>query len=139
MALTVPIPNISAVPEPRTEEEALDSMRVLLESGRGKEAQRAAARWTKQFPDSAKLAKWDDVLNFQHSEWRKGGTYHDHSADFDWIRDNAAKFPGNWMAIRDGALVAVDPKLAEVRRKVRELGVDAEGVLLWGEPKPQAK
>jgi hypothetical protein len=134
MALTVPIPNFSPVPEPRTEEEALDSMRVLLESGRGKEAQRAAARWTMQFPDSAKLAKWDDVLTYQHSEYRPG-TGRDHKADDAWIRENAPKYPGNWMALREGVLVAMDQDLATVRRTVRELGVDPSEVLLWVQPR----
>ena len=137
MARTYPTPDLSAVPEPRTEEEALDSMRVLLESGRGKEAQRAAARWAKQFPDSPKLAKWDDVLNFQHSESGRG-TGIDHRVDFDWIRENAAQYPGNWMAIREGVLVAMDPKLSEVSRKVRELGLEGQGVLLWAQPKTPA-
>jgi hypothetical protein len=137
MALTVPIPNSSALPEPRTEEEALDSMRVLLESGRGKEAQRAAARWTKQFPDSAKLAKWDDVLNFQQS--RTGpGTGRDHRADNDWIQEHGQKYPGNWVALRDGVPVATGTNLATVRREYRDLGVDPKEILLWFQPgKPQ--
>lgn len=133
MALTFPTPNLSAVPEPRTEEEALDSMRVLLESGRGKEAQRAAARWSKQFPDSAKLAKWDDVLNYQHSETGPG-TGRDHRADDAWIREHGQEYPGHWVALREGVPVAMGTNLAAVRREFRELGIDPKEILLWFQP-----
>jgi hypothetical protein len=133
MALLLDNTNLPGSLEPQTEDEALDFIRELLESGRGKEAQHSAARWAKQFPDSAKLAKWDDVLNFQHSEWRKG-TYHDHRADDAWIRENGHKYPGQWMALRDGQLIAMDAKIATVRRRVRELGVNPKGTLLWFQP-----
>jgi hypothetical protein len=134
MALTVPTPSFSVVPEPGTEEEALDSMRVLLETGHAKEAQQAAARWAKQFPDSAKLAKWDDVLNYQHSEYRPS-TWRDHGADDVWIKQNAYRYPGNWMALRGGGVVAMDPSLETVRKRVEELGIPAEEILLWCQPR----
>ena len=43
------------------------------------------------------------------------------SGDIDWLRKNAAKYSGKWVAVADGELLAADESLANLRRSLRKL------------------
>lgn len=120
--------------EPKTEHEAAALIRRLVENDNAPEARRRSVEFAAQFPDSKELQHWARVLAPGKS-WSTHGVSYDHRADDDWIRDNASNYPGQWMALRDGQLLAMDPDLSVVRRRVAELGVPSREVLLWGQPK----
>ncbi len=41
--------------------------------------------------------------------------------DFDWLRRNAGRYSGKWVALADGELLAADESLAALRRSLRDL------------------
>lgn len=43
------------------------------------------------------------------------------SGDIDWLRKNATKYSGKWVAVADGDLLAADESLASLRRSLRKL------------------
>ena len=45
------------------------------------------------------------------------------SGDIDWLRENAAKYSGKWVALADGELLAADESLASLRRRLRKLSL----------------
>ena len=120
--------------DPRTEEEAAALIRQSVENDNAPEARLRANEFAALFPDSKELQHWARVLA-PGSSWTTKGEWYDHRADDDWTRDNGWKYPGQWMALSGGKLLAVDTKLAVVRKKVEELGVPLREVLVWGQPK----
>ncbi len=52
-----------------------------------------------------------------------------HSRDIDWLRKNAAKYSGKWVAVADGELLAADESLASLRRNLRKFAPSARPLL----------
>jgi hypothetical protein len=129
----------SQTQEPQTEQEAAALIRQSVESDNAPEARLRANEFVARFPDSKELQHWARVLAPGKSYSLPRGVRYDHGADDDWIRDNAAKYPGNWMALRGGVLLAIGPELSKVRRQVADLGVPEEEVLLWAQPREQRR
>ena len=52
-----------------------------------------------------------------------------HSGEIDWLRKNAAKYSGKWVAVADGELLAADESLASLRRSLRKLAPNVRPLL----------
>ena len=50
-------------------------------------------------------------------------------SDIDWLRGNASRYSGKWVALADGTLLAADESLANLRRKLRGLPVQTKPFL----------
>ena len=51
------------------------------------------------------------------------------SANIEWLLRNAENYTGTWVALANGNLLATDKSLAGLRRKLTDLGPDAEPLL----------
>ena len=48
----------------------------------------------------------------------------DRARDFQWLRDNSARYPKTWVAVFEGALVGSAARLSDLLGIVRERGVE---------------
>ena len=49
--------------------------------------------------------------------------------DIDWLRKNATRYSGKWVALADGELLAADESLASLRRRLRRLAPNVRPLL----------
>jgi hypothetical protein len=47
----------------------------------------------------------------------------DRQKDFNWLRDHAREYPGQWVALSDGQLLAAAATLRDISQKVKALGL----------------
>ena len=60
---------------------------------------------------------------------RKGPAYDGHARNLEWLRKNAVRYSGKWVALANGRLVAVDRALAPLRRTLRRRAPDVKPFL----------
>lgn len=53
----------------------------------------------------------------------------DRQIDYDWLREHAREYRGQWVALQDGQLLAVSPTLREISEKVKARGLSRPPLL----------
>jgi hypothetical protein len=105
-------------------DQALDTdvvhLRALLERGDVE----GARAWVKEleclWPASDEVRHYAQVLAPPQVSIRPGHRGSSRHLERAWLRENARRFPGNWLAILDDQLIAADPDLGTVLTAVRQ-------------------
>ena len=101
--------------------EDLAELKRLIEEGRIKEARRLALVLAARWPDSASIQHFAQVLEPPRAiptpPLPPGRSF---DLDDAWLDEHAKEYPGCWIATYEDRLIAADPSLKEVVRKVRE-------------------
>ena len=120
-----------------SEEAAVQHVRSLVESSRVKEARVKIDEFLKVWPDSKPLniaarilapavAKVVPPSKPQRSRIR----------EHQWIRENARKYPGEWLLVFEDRLIASGADLNEVIEQGKAIEGGVDGVL-WYQPTPE--
>lgn len=97
---------------------------ALLSAGRGAEARAYAQQLEKRWPDVPEVQHY--VRALAPSSVRKltgAGVFRSPDADYAWLREHAYRYPGQWLAVFDGRLVANGTEF----RSVVDRAADATG------------
>jgi hypothetical protein len=120
----------AAVLEGRACEQALLELRSLVEADRVETARQLALQLVERWPSSPRVQYWARVLAPPAATAGGARALPSLERDQQWLRDHRANYPGCWIAVADGQLIAADPDLEEVQRMVRaRLGT--RGALLF--------
>jgi hypothetical protein len=114
-------------------DEGLRQLGTLLESGKLADARSLAERLTDQWPESAVARRYALLLGPTEVAVRTGERSRRHEAERVWLRDHAREYPGCWLAVSGGELVAADPELGTVLAHARA-SVGEENFVLYFEP-----
>jgi len=113
-------------PEERTPESFLEEIQDIFNSGTLRGAREVAAQGLALYPDHTELRRLYHVLGPFKS--RNKGRVSSHSRrqqpdrreTFQWLRENAWKYEGQWVAVLGPKLIAASPKLSEVLKVIEE-------------------
>ncbi|HEX4962381.1 MAG TPA: DUF5678 domain-containing protein [Thermoanaerobaculia bacterium] len=101
-------------PEERTPESFLEDIRAALNAGTQRGAREIAARGLVLFPDHPELQRLYHALKPGEARSVSGPRQPDRRETFNWIRENAWKYRGQWIAVLDSRLIAASPDFNEV-------------------------
>jgi len=119
---------------PASAEDGLRRLTHLVSAGRVNEARTYVGQLVGRWPESSEIQYMARVL--EPPQVLNAGSYmvgKDTAREFDWIKKNAHRYPGCWLAVYDGDLVTSGPD----RRRVTEEAQASVGtgrVLLFYEP-----
>ena len=110
-------------------------IRALVDAGDVEGARRACREAVERGDNDPMLAAWARVLAPPVS--RKGGpaSGRDRTREFNWLKKNAERYPGCWLALLGEELLSADPDPAKVVDEARSK-VPSGGFLLTFEPGP---
>jgi hypothetical protein len=101
-------------------EEKLAELRRLFETSRIPEARLFVKELALAWPEDPRVRHWDKVLAPPVARLIPGpGTGRDRTRDYQWLDEHASEYPGCWIAVYEGELVAADPSLATVNEMIR--------------------
>lgn len=105
----------------RTEDDFEAAVRLALAAGAHGAARALSAQGFRAFPESERLRKMATIL--APPRVTSVGLPADPSlaANQQWLRANADKYRGCWIALRNGDLLATAPSLPEVQQQVGEI------------------
>lgn len=103
-----------------TPESFLAEIHDIFNSGTLEGAREVAERGLALYPDHPELKRLHYVLRpFEVRSVPGGRNIPDRRDTYEWLRQNAAKYKGQWVAILGTDLIAASPDLDEVREAVR--------------------
>lgn len=108
-------------------DECVTIMRLALEAGAIGAVESIASEAAKDHPDSTEVQRYARLyapmrrVPSEHSGYRV-----DHAANRTWLEEHAGQYQNQWVAVRDGHLLATAPTAKQL---VKELG-DTKGILL---------
>lgn len=109
--------------EVRTPESFLAEIQGILNSGTLRGAREVAQQGLALYPDHAELRRLHHALRpfksravSSHSRRQQP----DRRETFQWLRENAGKYEGQWVAVLGPKLIAASPKLSEVLKVIEE-------------------
>jgi hypothetical protein len=124
-----------ALTEPvECEEDAVRVVRALVESSRVREAREKTAEFLQIWPDSKPLKTAESVLAPAIARAvppRK--PQRSRALEYQWIRENARNYPGEWLLVFENRLIASSPSFKEVLERGQSIESGADGVL-WFQP-----
>src|SRR4051812_30816229 len=101
--------------------EDLAELKRLIEEGRVEDARRLAPALAARWPQSASIQHFARVLEPPRAiptpPLPPGRSF---DRDVAWLRAHAREYPGCWIATFEDELIAADPSLKDVVRKVRD-------------------
>ncbi len=103
-------------------EQELTRVRELVESHLVDDARALSRELAAQWPDSPQVQHWARVLEPPKACVRRDqpaiprATW---EAERQWLRANASKYPGHWLALLGDELIAADPDYEKMREQVR--------------------
>lgn len=108
----------------------------LVEEHKVEEARRLAPELAAKWPDSPEIQHMVRVLEPPRILPNKPGPKgRDFGEDFAWIKEHAHEYPGCWIALYKGRLIAANPSRARVVEAVRaSLNAREELALLHFQP-----
>ncbi|HKI06535.1 MAG TPA: DUF5678 domain-containing protein [Thermoanaerobaculia bacterium] len=109
-------------PEPHddpTPETFLEEIQRIFESGTLRGAREVAAEGLNLYPDHAELRRLHHALRPTEVRMLPGYKIPDRQDTFEWIRDKAESYRGQWVAVLGTDPIAASPDLEEVRQAVR--------------------
>ena len=110
----------------RSAREFAAAVRLALAAAAHVTARELASKGVERFPADAELAKMARILSPPRFVGRSPGGDSAIQADTDWLRMHAGEHCGQWIALRNGELLATAPTLKELERRAG----DIRGVLV---------
>jgi hypothetical protein len=103
-----------------TPESFLEEIQAIINSGTLRGAREVAERGLALYPDHPELQRLHYVLRPYEARSVPGGkNIPDRRDTHEWLRQNADKYKGQWVAVLGTDLIAASPDLDEVREAVR--------------------
>jgi hypothetical protein len=107
-------------PETRTPESFLEEIQAILNSGTLVGAREVAERGLALYPDHPELRRLHHAFRpYYVRPASPGHNIPDRRDTYEWLRQNADKYRGQWVAILGTDLIAASPDFDEVRRAVQ--------------------
>src|SRR5215210_2272852 len=106
-------------PQDPTPETFLAEIQGIFQSGTLRGAREVAERGLALFPDHPELRRLHHALRPLKVRTVSGCRIPDRSDTFDWIRENAERYKGQWVAVLGTDLIGASPNLEDVRAAVR--------------------
>jgi Family of unknown function (DUF5678) len=116
----------SQAPTPET---FLAEIQAIFNSGTLRGAREVAERGLALFPDHPELRRLHHALRPYEVRSIPGKNAPDRRETYEWLRQNAEKYKGQWVAVLGGHLVAASPQLARVIEEVDRISFDAPPLL----------
>jgi hypothetical protein len=98
-------------------------LRDLLSSSKVPEARVLSKELAAKWPESETLQHYARVLEPPVVRRLPQGKPRDFGKDYAWIREHGHEYPGYWLAIYEGRLVAADLDMNRVLAAIREAGL----------------
>ena len=124
--------NHPAHPNQRLTDE-LAQLAELVGRGELVQARETVKELERRWPDDLEVRRFARVLAPPAISVREGGTARPRHQEYHWLREHAREYPGCWLAILGGRLIAASPDVKTVVEAVRQ-DPKAEGALLHFEP-----
>ena len=105
--------------------EAIKQIAELLEHSDVEGARRAAREAQRLWPDHPRVQYWARVLQPPRVLGLRPATGQTLAQDRHWLREHAAEYPGCWLAVKGGRLIAVGRNPREVMAAVAEAGLES--------------
>ena len=105
----------------RSPEDFIRTTQLALQAGAYLTARQISVEGAKRYPDHAELQKYARVLappKVTRSALPPNPAV---SADIEWFKTHSAKYRGQWVAVKNGELLAVAPSIQELKSKVSNL------------------
>jgi hypothetical protein len=116
-------------------QEDLLRLRALVEEGDVEGARTLARELAAAWPEDRRVQHWARVLAPPRVLGTSPASGCNLPAEHEWLRAHAAEYPGCWIAVQEGRLIAASPDLKQVRKAAAEAG--AVDPLLWFQPDPE--
>jgi hypothetical protein len=107
-------------PEGRTPESFLEEMERIFNSGTLRGAREVAEHGLALYPNHPELRQAYHALRPFEVRINPHFKISDPRASYEWIKSNSGKFPGQWVALANGELVAVANSLDQILQAVRD-------------------
>lgn len=109
-----------------TPESFLEEIRAIINSGTLRGAREVAGQGLALYPDHPELKRLHHVLRpFEVRSVSGGRNIPDRRDTYEWLRQNAAKYKGQWVAVLGSDLIAASSDLDEVLEAVKRASLDA--------------
>ena len=112
-----------------TPEDFLAEIQAIANSGTLRGARELAERGLALYPDHPELQRLHHALRPFESKLVPHPRTPDRKDTFEWLRQNAAEYRGQWIAVLGTRLIAASPHLDEVVQTVQKSALDAVPLL----------
>lgn len=113
----------------------LDRLRFMVEHEDVEGARAYVKELEQRWPDSARVRYWATVLAPPVARRVPRGTGRSYAREDAWLREHGREYPGCWLAVLEGRLIASDPNFAAVLRALRQTA-GASDALFHFQPHP---
>ncbi len=110
-------------------ERELADIRELLAAGDVEESRRRVERLAVKWPDSDSVRRMSIVLAPPEVRVLTGGPSRRLNRERAWLKANAHRYPGCWLAVLGDDLLAAHPRLATVIERARAVPDGSEALL----------
>lgn len=114
-------------------EPALAAVRELLGEGHVEEARALARELAMRFPDSTGAQRLARVLAPPVTRLRPDITVQSRDQEHDWLREHAAAYPGQWLAVLGHRLLVCNADFRALMAELRQT-LDGDRALLHFQP-----
>lgn len=102
-----------------TAPEFVKAIKLAFKAGAFTAARKIAHEGMRYHPDNADVQKYYNILNpVTRVVGMTSATRHNAGANRAWLKENAGKYRGQWLALRDGELLGVSPSLDTLTEEV---------------------
>lgn len=113
-----------------TPESFLEEIQAIINSGTLRGAREVAERGLALYPDHPELKRLHYALRPYEVRSVPGGrNIPDRQETVEWLRQNAGRYKGQWVAVLGSRLIAASPELSEVLEVVERTPLDAPPLL----------
>jgi len=112
-------------------EEVLRRLLALIEGDKVEEARALVAYATQSNPDSLALRRWARLLRPPEATLSIRKRFRDTRPEREWLNTHRHDYPGCWLAVANGRLVAADPDLERVQEAIRDAVGDDGAVICY--------
>ena len=102
-------------------EEYIEAMRTILNSGDFAGAQQLSFKAVEHYPDHAEIKKIARILAPSVVRVRKEPRDPNVLVNQNWIKQNRMQYRGNWVALKDGKLLAIGKNVDELVEQVGDI------------------
>lgn len=109
------------------EARALEHVQSLLSREDVDAARQLIQGLARRWPASAAVQRMAEVL--AHPQVTSVGKQRSRKQEMAWLRQNARRYPGCWIALHGETLIAADPDVAQVKAAIRNSPYAADALL----------
>ena len=110
-------------------EDCVATIQALLANGEAGAARHAVAEAVVRFPDHPWIKKASRIINPDRVVTGGAADAPDRSEEFAWLRENAPKYHGQWVALLGNDLLASGLAFEDVLQEVRARGLEAQALV----------